>query len=403
MTDAAVAIAAPAEQPSAPIEHVDAPPNPLSEAPPAAADVKPEPVKAPTTTREALKAAAAKVEAGEAAKVAGDAKDPAKGAELERGKDGKFAPREPAAKPGEEPAAAAAAKPAVDAAAKPGEAPARAAAAKPAASDPNAPKHAAPERFSPDAKAVWDTAPEPVKAEVARMHREMTQGIEKHRVGAERYETIKEFDELATRSGTDLKTALRNYTGLEQMLRQNPLQGLEQVCSNIGVSLKDVARIVLEQPADQQQSQADATVRDLKGKIEQLEKQIGGVAGHFQRQQETSLQDHIAKWAETRPHFEIIAPHIAAEMREGATSLDDAEARVLQKFPSLASIAKASTSPAADEKPAASAAAASDLSAQTAKGSKSVHGAPGSGSEPAAQPRSSSIKEALRRAAARAG
>jgi hypothetical protein len=404
MTDAAVVAAAPAEQASAPIEHVDAPPSPLSETPPAAAEVKPEPVKAVPTTREALKAAAAKVEAGETAKAAGDAKDLDKGAQLERDKaTGKFAPKDPAVKPGEKVDPAAAAKAAADAALKPGEKPAPAAAAKPAAVDPNAPKHAAPERFSPDAKAVWDTAPEPVKAEVARMHREMTSGLEKHRVGAEKYESIKEFDELATRSGTNLKTALANYVGIEQMLRQNPLKGLEQVCSNIGVSLKDVARIVLEQPADQQRSQSDATIRDLKGKIEQLEKRVGGVTDHFQRQQETSLQDHISKWAESRPHFEIIAPHIAAEMREGATSLDDAEERVLQKFPSLGSIAKASISPAADEKPAASAAAAGDLSAQTEKGSKSIKGAPGSGSEPAAQPRSSSIKEALKRAAARAG
>jgi len=399
MTDAAVGAAAPAEQSSAPIEHVEAPPSPLSETPPAPAEAKPEPVKAQLSTRDALRAAAAKVESDEAARAAGDAKDPAKAAELERDKaTGKFAPKE-AAKGAEKPAAAA--KPA-DPALKPGQQSA-AASVKPAAVDPNAPKHAAPERFSPDAKAVWDSAPEPVKAEVTRMHREMTAGLEKHRAGAEKFDSIREFDELATRSGTDLKTALTRYVNMEQALRQNPLKGLEAVCANIGVSLKDVARIVLEQPADQQQSQADATIRELRSELNQLKQTVGGVTQHFQQQQQTSLHEQISKWADSRPHFEIIAPHIAAEMREGATSLDDAEQRVLQKFPQLAAIAKAAAKPSSEEpSPAASAAAAGDLLAQTEKGNKSIKGAPGSGSEPAAQPRSSSIKEALKRAAARA-
>lgn len=398
MTDAVVGAAAPAEANAAPIEHVEAPPSPLSETPPAPAEAKVEPVKAPVSTRDALRAAAAKVEAGEAAKVAGDApvKDAAKGAEVDRGKDGKFAPKDPAA--------AAAGKDAL--APKDGKDPAALAApaVKPATDAP-APKRttAAPERFSNDAKAVWDTAPEPVKAEVDRMHREMTQGIEKHRASAEKFETIRNFDDMAARSGTDLKTALTRYTQLEGLLRQNPLKGLEAVCDNIGVSLKDVARIVLEQPADQVQSQSDTTIRELRQTVEQLKQQVGGIGQHFQQQAQTTLQDHIAKWAEDRPHFEIIAPHIAAEMRDGAASLDEAEQRVLQKYPQLASVVKASKSPPADPAAAASSAAAPDLSAQTEKGNKSIKGAPSSGSEPAAQPRSSSIKEALKRAAARAG
>lgn len=398
---AAASAAAPVvEQSSAPIIAEAAPPAPLSEAPPPGAEAKVEEPKAPISTRDALRAAAAKVEKEEAAKLTGAAidpkeaaKDPAKGADLKRGDGGKFVPKD---------AAAAAAKDVIDPAAA--KDPAAAAAAKPGEPPPAAAKRTvnAPDRFSNDAKAVWDTAPEPVKAEVDRMHRELTQGIEKHRVGAEKFETIKHFDEMATRSGTDLKTALTNYTSLEAVLRQNPLKGLERVCENIGVSLRDVAQIVLGQTPDQHQSQSDATIRELRAELNQVKQQVGGVTQHFQKQHETTLHDQITKWAESRPHFDIIAPHIAAEMREGATSLDEAETRVLQKYPALAAIAKANETPA-DPKPAASSAAASELLAQTEKGQKSVHGAPGSGSEPVTQVRSSSIKEALKRAAAKAG
>lgn len=408
MTDAVVGAAAPAEHSSAPIEQVTAPPTPLSETtPPPAAEIKAEPPKPAPSTRDALRAAAAKVEAGEAGKATADpAKDLAKGADLDRAKDGKFAPKDPAAgKDAKTAAAVPEGKPAADAESKDGAKPAPVA-TKPAATDPNAPKHAAPERFSPDAKAAWETAPEPVKAEVHRMQRELTQGIEKHRTAAERDGTLAEFHDMAGKAGKPLRAVVEAYVGMETLLRQNPLKGLEAVCSNIGVSLRDVAQIVLGQTPDQERSQADSTIRELRQELNQLKQQVGGVTQHFQQQGENQLHNQIASWAGSREgYFEVIAPHVAAEMRDGATDLDDAEARVFQKHPALAALAKQAAKPAADPEPdpAASSAAAAALLAQTEKGTKSIKGAPGSGSEPAAQPRSSSIKEALKRAAAKAG
>lgn len=360
---------------------------------------------------DAIDRATAKVEA----KAGGDPKDMSEGAALERAKDGKFAPKDAAA------AAAAAAKDApakaaaLDPAAKPAggdqpgavkDAAAKAAAAAAAVVDPNAPKSPAPARFSNDAKAVWDGAPEPVKAEVARMERELTAGIEKHRAAAERDGSIAEFHEIAAKSGTDVKTALTKYVGMEQLLRTNPLQGLEAVCKNIGVSLKDVARIVLEQPADQQQSQSEATIRRLEQQIERLTQQVGGVTETFKQQRHGEIEGHVTQWAASRPHFDVYAPHIAAEMREGATSLDDAEARVFEKYPALKALAQqgAKPAPAAEPDPAvASAAAAADLEAQTRKGQKSITGAPGRGSNPAAKKHSKSIDDAIDAAFAAAG
>lgn len=383
-------------------------PNPITNhGGPDNVDPPPQPAGKQISIDDALDRATAKVDAKEKgtpapadkdAKPAADPKDPKKGADLVRDdKTGKFAPKEPAAK--EAPA-----KPAGDPA-KPAEPPAAAKPADKPAADPNAPKHTAPTRFSDDAKAVWDTAPDPVKAEVARMERELTAGIEKHKASATKFEAIKEFDEMATRGGTDLKTALTRYVNLENMLRQNPLKGLEAVCDNIGVSLRQVAEIVLGQAPDQAAAQSDATTRELKQKIAQLEERLGGVQQTFQKQSEDALHEHIAKWAESRPHFELMAPHIAAEMREGATDLDDAEARVLQKYPAFAALAKPAAAPAAksEDPPAASSAPDPDLEAQTRKGQKSINGAPSPGSNPAAKKRSKSIDEAIDAAFAAAG
>ena len=416
MTDTAAAAAqsaAPAETHAAPtrlgeasgearVEQVSAPPAPLSdapqplkEAPARLGEARVEAAKPAPSTREALRAAREKVEAAakdaEAGKGAGDKPAP------ERGEGGRFTVKDkPAA--GDDPAKAADAK----AGDKP--APAKAAAEE-AAPAPVKRTLAAPERFSSDAKAAWDSAPEPVKAEVDRAIREMTAGIEKHRAGAEKFEKIRAFDEMAAKSGTDLPTALSRYTQMESLLRQNPLKGLEAVCDNIGVSLRQVAEIVLGQAPDQARAQSDQTIRELRHTIQRLEAQVGGVTQHFQRQSESQLLDHISRWAEGWDHFEVFAPHIAAELQAGASDLEAAYQAVLQKHPALAPLArKPKAAPAAEPapKPLASA-AAPDLSAQTEKGSRSIAGAPHAGSDPVTRKPASSIREALRRAQARAG
>lgn len=398
------ASAAPAAAPiETPIQQEVAPPTPIAEGTPPAGEAKLEPPKEVPSTRDALRAAAAKIEAREAGKV-DPAKDAGKGADLTRDPAGKFTPKDAKA------ADPAAAKPAPGAekppAAKP-EGQGDPAAAKPAA--PAASRTVtAPERFSNDAKAVWDTAPEPVKAEVDRMHREMTQGIEKYRPAAESFEKVRRFDDMAKASGKQLDHVIGEYVNMENLLRTNPMKGLETVCERIGVSLRQVAEIVMGQTPDQARADSDATIRELRQTVQRLEQQVGGVTQTFEQQRTSGLQKQIEDWAGSRPMFDIYAPHIAAEIREGATDLDEAERRVFEKYPQLAELAKsAAAKPAAENpqaKPAASSApAVPDLSAQTEKGSKSITGAPSGGSEPTARKPSNSIKEALKRAAARAG
>jgi len=381
--------AAPAAMPGeAPIQSEAPAPTPLSNDTPPAPETKPETAKEVPTTRDALRAAAARVEAREA-KIAAEEKAPPAEKTLPPADSSKTAAKdqkpESQVKPETAPVSSLA----------PAEQPAPAATRRTVA---------APERFSNDAKAVWDTAPEPVKAEVDRLHREMKAGIEKYRQSAERDSKVARYHDMAHQSGTTLDAALERYTQMETLLRQNPLKGLEAVANNVGLSLRQVAEVVMGQTPDQERASADATVRELRQTIAQLAQQVGGVTRTFEDQRNTELQQRIESFAAERPLFDVLAPHIAAEIGAGAATLDEAEERVFQKFPQLAAIAKASAKPAAIKPdPAASSAAATDLSAQTEKGSKSIAGAPGGGSEPPKGKPSSSIKEALKRAAARAG
>jgi len=73
-----------------------------------------------------------------------------------------------------------------------------------------------PARFLPAAKAEWATAPETLRAEVLRLEAELTA----------------------------VKEALARYVNLENQLRVDPIRGLEIICQNIGMSLRDVAALL---------------------------------------------------------------------------------------------------------------------------------------------------------------
>lgn len=351
--------------------------NPIStEREPAPEPKADEPAK-PVSAREALAKAAEKVNAADKP---ADKAAPVKSEGATRDETGKFAPK--AGDP-----------------AKPADATQTAPAADPSKVAPTTatPASDAPARFSPDAKAAWVTAPEPVKAEVTRAIKEMEAGIEKHRASAEAFEPVRKYADMARQGGTTLDKALEAYVGMENMLRQDPIKGLNAVCENMGLSLRDVAAHVLGQTPDQTASQSDATVRELKAEIAALKQQVGGVTQTFAQQRESATIEQITAFASKPEHarFDELADDIAFFLQSGKTQ-DLSEAYALAERLNPAPAASAPQT-------AAIPAPAPDLTAQTLKGSLSITGAPSPGSNPANRQPSSSIKDALRKAQALAG
>jgi hypothetical protein len=373
---------APAESTPAPEATVELP-NPIStEAQPEPQEksepkAKPEPkADKPISTREALEKATAKVEkdnapvkteakpADKAADKAADKTEPVK-TDKPRDEAGKFA-KDPAKV----------------------EAPVKTE-AKPSytAGDP-------PARFSADAKAVWATLPETVRAETARMERELTQGYEKHKAAAERDSTLNEFHDMAKQAGKDLPSVVREYVNMESLLRKEPVKAMETILSRVGLSPRQYAEHILGQTPDQNASQQDATIRELRQQNATLEERLNRLEGGFNQQRESATLTEINKFAQDNPRFEELAADIAFFMKSGrAKDLPEAYrlAERLNPAPAQASTTAASSAPVID------------LSVQTEKGQKSINGAPSPGSSPAAQKPSTSIKEALRKAMAQAG
>lgn len=252
---------------------------------------------------------------------------------------------------------------------------------------PAAGKFEPPSRFSPDAKAAWSDVPAPVKAEVDRAFREMEGGIAKYR---EAFEPYREFDEQLRQSGQDFNQVIAHYTGIEGLLAQDPIAGLDRICRNLGTDIQSVAAHIMGQPVDQMQQQQTAYTRDLEQKIAELQQQIMGVSTHIRTQTQDQINRQVAEFAQSHPRMDELAPDIVFFLESGKA--DD-----LQKAYELAE--RLNPAPA----PAPAAAAPTAEPAQTRKGKLSLSGAPGTGSNPATRKTPATARDAIDNAFARVG
>lgn len=343
--------------------------------PDSAPEAAPEPT-APPSSEDAISKHFGKLfaeDGGEAPEVSDEAPEEPSGDERPRGPDGKFVAKEK----GEQPDGTQEAQP--EQPAEPKEAP-------------EADKFDAPTRFSADAKAEWAKAPTAVKAEINRAIREMEGGLNQYK---EMVEPLKPYFDMAKQHNTTIDAALRNYIGIEQELAKDPVKGFEIIARNMGTDLKTIAAQVMGQPAPEK----DQVVEGLRGEIQSLKQQLGGVHGTVQNHQQKFLTDQVANFFRENPRAdELSRPdidyNIPALIQKGYS---------LEEAYKMADRLNPAPQPAAPPQPAATQPPPQPKSAQTSKATLSVQGAPASGSNPASRPRAASTDEAIRNAFATLG
>lgn len=396
---------APAEPVNTPAPEPVSPPQPLGTQTPVAekpeapkAEPKPEPKEPSKSAGEAVRKAMDAVKAKEAEKakaepIKADAKPEAKPAPNKtepekvdapaRREDGKFAPKEQPANPDQ---AGREANPARQDEKSP---------------DPSSPYREAPSRFSTDAKAAWETAPEPIKAEVHRALRELEQGHQKYKGDSEAYEPLRQFAERAKQSGTDLPTAVKNYTEMEDTLRKSPIAGLEMIMRNLDlrtkegrqVTLHDLAAHVLNQKPEERQTRHESTIAQLQSELATLKQQVGGVTQTFQQQQSKAVESEVAQFAKDHPRFDELSEDIAFFLQTRTKDLSEAYELAERLNPASGA-----------SKPEPATPANVPAEPLSPAGSKSISGAPSAGSDPTTQRKpASSTREALERALRRTG
>ncbi len=251
------------------------------------------------------------------------------------------------------------------------------------------PYHEAPARFLEPSKKDWANVPDTVKEDVHRVIAENEKGIQKYKGDAERFEKVREFDEMARKNGREgVHESLKQVVELENAFARSPIEGFKKVADHFGINFQAVAAHVMGENPDQRVQQAHTRIQELEAKIQHME-------------MAAKAPDLVAEFAATHDRFEELSPVIA-------TLLETGTAKDLEAAYKLADVLKAPASNAAQTSqpliPAESAQAHTLAPALNPAGSKSVSGAPTGGISPAAKKSvPESNKEAVKRAFARAG
>lgn len=214
----------------------------------------------------------------------------------------------------------------------------------------------APKRFDEAARRDWEKVPESVRGSVNRMQREFESGIEKYRADAEEYEQIREYREIAKQGGTTIKAALDNYVGIERMLQQNPIAGLEQIVSNLGlkdnqgqpITFRTLAAHVAGQTPDQVSRQSDIQMQAMRQQLQQSQQQLAEMRQYVQQQQQAermrATQSEVDAFAAENPRYEELQDYIAETLQKypGAANMSikdrlaDAYAIAIARHPEAA-------------------------------------------------------------------
>jgi hypothetical protein len=239
-----------------------------------------------------------------------------------------------------------------------------------------------PKGISAAAQQEWTKVPPTVRSEVQRRFSEMEQGIEQYR---QRFEPLRRFEEMARQGGTTIDAALHHYTGIEAILRQDPLEGLGRICQNLGLDPRSVAAHVLGQQAPEPQQEVMA----LRHQLSEMQTRLTHYEAEAQRTQQARQEQAVqtvSQFAEAHPRFNELAPTIKWLLDTGgAGDLEGAYtmAERLNPAPTPAPVADTQAAP------------------QQRKAGLSIAGSPGS--NPVVRTPSKSSSEAIDRAFARQG
>lgn len=262
--------------------------------------------------------------------------------------------------------------------------------------------HEPPARFLPKAKEVWANVPHAVKGEIARLTQEHEAEVTKYREAGDRYEPIRQFDDIARANGRELKDSLAKVVEVERALAQNPIAGIERILREIGprkadgshLSLMDVVQHIAQNPdaykqainqprqEPQQQRQSDPEVAALKEELQTM-------------RQEQTVQSIIAPFAKDNPRYYELEADIAFFLSSGKIPASLTPHEKLEAAYDMAVRINPTSSVTSSQAPEALAVAKPAPSDPA--GSKSIRGAPNGQDPDDDDPDATDIRTLLRR------
>lgn len=264
-----------------------------------------------------------------------------------------------------------------------------------------------PSKFLPDAKEHWRNVPRAVQRDIATLTADHEREIGQYRESHERYESVRQFDEIARGNGRELKDSLARVVEIENALQANPIAGLNRILMEVGprkadgqpVSLYEVAEhIVRAGPDGYRQMMAQGQPQQQQApredpRISQLEQRLAAM------QEEQLANQVIQPFMAEHPRYAELEQDIAFFLQSGRipTSLSAPE-RLEAAYDMAARINPSSHASAQDQqdRPEPELDRRADPSFS---GNKSIKSAPGSVTEEVADeaPGGESIRDTLRK------
>jgi len=251
-----------------------------------------------------------------------------------------------------------------------------------------------PPGWSAESKAVFATLPDPVKQDIIKREKEVSDGFKSKSDEIKRYSEVDQvvapLRPLFQQMGISEAEGLRRLTSWESALR-NPatrMQAYQALGQQYGINLNSP------------QSEAPAIPDQLRPVYDQfgnLTNQISSIQGELQRSREERVSETLAAFSRDKPHFEKVRVRMGQLIQAGAVppnDLDSAYQQAIWADPEIrAALIKEQT-----EKQAAEQLKANQQRAQNAKAaaispsSRSPNGAVVNGAEKSGR---KSIRETL--------
>lgn len=250
--------------------------------------------------------------------------------------------------------------------------------AKPEAKPEEKPSRA-PAGFDETAQREWEQTPASVKGATERRMSEMQAGLDRYQ---QEFGDAKPYADWARENNTTVGKLIAEYAGFEEVLRNDPVRGFQQIAERLGLDLQKVVAAAGEQPQPQQQPvQPQITPQAVQ---QQVNETI----------QARENQAAIRAFASTKPDFEALRNDMAIFWNNGKIDKNKPLAEALEEAYQMARRLNGSVEPASQAQQAA----------QTReKAQLMISGAPASGSDPGNRPVPKSAREAAAMALRDAG
>jgi hypothetical protein len=177
-----------------------------------------------------------------------------------------------------------------------------------------------PKRFSEGSKAVWRNVPREVQGEISRWERES----EEAKPRLERYESIRQFDELAKANGRDLRESLAKINQFENMMRTNPIGALHSILAEIGPRKADGQAVSLFEIASHiVNSGQEGYSRSIAAANAQQQQEKQSQAFEQQRSEMVRMQDQMIRttvidpFKASHPRYDELEDDIAMFLKSG--------------------------------------------------------------------------------------